>query len=203
MWYPALLSACCVGNVYLLMPIYSQCVLLSRYFWSRKDLCIKYQRIVLPTLISESRETKQICTTQSLANCLAEYRCGLNPRIEKDGFARCLGILMCFPVNTLGTNSALSCTNMKISYSRISQNTYYLENCPLSFGLMTMLPCHVCFPILLYPAYLDLPEKLDLVYESRIVPSKRGYSLIKPCLCFLELYIMFILVSIQRAYKDT
>lgn len=91
---------------------------------------------------------------------------------------------------------------MKISFSRISQNTYYLENCPLSFGLMTMLPCHVCFPILPNPAYLVLPEKVDLVYESIIVPSNRGYSLIKPCLYFLELCIMFVLVSRKRAYKD-
>lgn len=87
--------------MYILLPIYCQCVLLSRYFWSGRDLCIKYQRIVLSTLISESRETKQICTTQSLANCLPGYQWGLNPRTEKDGFAKSPGIRMCFLVNTL------------------------------------------------------------------------------------------------------
>lgn len=60
-------------------------------------------------MISESRETKQICTTQSLANCFPGYPWGLNPRVEKDGFVKCPRIWMCFLVNTLGTNSLCHC----------------------------------------------------------------------------------------------
>lgn len=92
----------------------------------------------------------------------------------------------------------LSCTNMKNYFSKLSQNTYYLKNCPLSFGLMTMLPCHICFPILLNPAYLDPPEKLDLVYESRIVPPNGRDTLIKLRSCFFQLCITFMFLLAER-----
>lgn len=100
-----LCGKCNLLNWYILIHIYGQCILLSGRLWSRRDLCIEHQRIVLPTLISESRETKHVCPTQSLANYLEGEQWELTPRVEKGGFAETPGIWMCFLVNPLGTNS--------------------------------------------------------------------------------------------------